>query len=500
VRLNEYFELYCPETNLELDRIVFKRSIDALNFSKFHRNNYSIFFEESTSVSSRIEPILFEKISFKDSGRYYCLFKDKDFFIVKTILLLVYDVEQKAAWFGDKITLYTNEFSSNSSDLVWSIGQEFLVPDNKHFSINEVTKDLTILLNNYSFFDTYRLNNIQSGEYILFDVLSLNNENVKKAPIIQPANMTITLHSSALFECINRNLNDEPDNYQWYKMSDTTRKNNIDEFYQDNSYSLNQSDLEVKYSSVLVGNGKTLYLDFLQKDDSGWYFCCLVYSVDFFYDYEPLMSCSSAYLNVENDSNVISINEHSRITSQNKNRAQKMIALVILLVLITIIIAILCALAVIFLYKKLRVLNHAEKGRKYMAKNELYLSPKLLNNDESLELVDDYKTCDVIKSKLEQKDVEKWEIPLRNLKFGHTLGVGAFGLVMYAEELLENDKSRPVAVKKLKDKTNSNIFNELLDELKLMIEVGEHENIINLVGYSVDMNKSKLIKTIKIKY
>lgn len=490
MRLNEFFELYCPETKQELDRIVFKRSIDTLNVTKFHKNKYYNYFGESTRVVLKREPILFEKISFQDSGRYFCLYKDNDYFIVKSILLLVYDIEQKAAWFGDQITLLTNDFAFNSTELVWSIGQDFLVPDNKFFFINESSKDLTILLNNYSFFDTYRLNNIKSGEYILYDVLLLNNDNVKKAPIIQPANMTITVHSSALFECINRNINDEPDNYQWYKMSDNKRKNTIDEIYQDNSYSINQTDLEIKYSSVIVGNGKTLYLDFLQADDSGWYFCCLAYSVDFFDDYEPLMTCSSAYLNVENDSNVISINEHGRITSQNKYKTQKMTALVILFVLITIIVACLSILAIIFLYKKLRVLNNAEKGRQYMAKNELYHSPKLLSNDETLELITDHNTYDVLKSRIGQKEIEKWEIPLGNLKFGHTLGAGAFGLVMYAEETLENDKFRAVAVKKLKEKSNFNTFNELIDELKLMIEVGEHENIINLVGYSVDVNKS----------
>jgi hypothetical protein len=52
-------------------------------------------------------------------------------------------------------------------------------------------------------------------------------------------------------------------------------------------------------------------------------------------------------------------------------------------------------------------------------------------------------------------EIEKWNIPIENLKFGSILGKGAFGVVMYGEHYQKDANSdvvtkSSVAIKKLK--------------------------------------------------
>ncbi|XP_063161807.1 receptor-type tyrosine-protein kinase FLT3 [Candoia aspera] len=78
----------------------------------------------------------------------------------------------------------------------------------------------------------------------------------------------------------------------------------------------------------------------------------------------------------------------------------------------------------------------------------------------------------------------KWEFPRENLKFGQVLGSGAFGKVMNATayEISEAGVSIQVAVKMLKEKYDSLEKDALMSELKMMIHIGSHENIVNLLG------------------
>ncbi|GIX95042.1 vascular endothelial growth factor receptor 3 [Caerostris extrusa] len=79
---------------------------------------------------------------------------------------------------------------------------------------------------------------------------------------------------------------------------------------------------------------------------------------------------------------------------------------------------------------------------------------------------------------------ERWEFPKENLKFGRTLGQGAFGRVIKAEAFGLNDyeKSTTVAVKMLKERANVNQQIALSAELKILIHLGHHVNIVNLMG------------------
>ncbi|XP_027691024.1 receptor-type tyrosine-protein kinase FLT3 isoform X3 [Vombatus ursinus] len=78
----------------------------------------------------------------------------------------------------------------------------------------------------------------------------------------------------------------------------------------------------------------------------------------------------------------------------------------------------------------------------------------------------------------------KWEFPRENLEFGQILGSGAFGKVMNATAygISETGVSIQVAVKMLKEKSDSSEKDALMSELKMMTHIGSHENIVNLLG------------------
>uniref|UniRef100_A0A9L0RH42 Receptor-type tyrosine-protein kinase FLT3 n=1 Tax=Equus caballus TaxID=9796 RepID=A0A9L0RH42_HORSE len=78
----------------------------------------------------------------------------------------------------------------------------------------------------------------------------------------------------------------------------------------------------------------------------------------------------------------------------------------------------------------------------------------------------------------------KWEFPRENLEFGKVLGSGAFGKVMNATAygISKTGVSIQVAVKMLKEKADSSEREALMSELKMMTHLGNHENIVNLLG------------------
>ncbi|GFY60972.1 vascular endothelial growth factor receptor 1 [Trichonephila inaurata madagascariensis] len=78
----------------------------------------------------------------------------------------------------------------------------------------------------------------------------------------------------------------------------------------------------------------------------------------------------------------------------------------------------------------------------------------------------------------------RWEFGKENLKFGRTLGQGAFGRVVKAEAFGLNDyeKSTTVAVKMLKERADVNQQKALIAELKILNHLGHHVNIVNLMG------------------
>ncbi|XP_061593974.1 mast/stem cell growth factor receptor kita isoform X2 [Cololabis saira] len=78
----------------------------------------------------------------------------------------------------------------------------------------------------------------------------------------------------------------------------------------------------------------------------------------------------------------------------------------------------------------------------------------------------------------------QWEFPRSNLCFGKTLGSGAFGKVVEATAygLSQADSVMTVAVKMLKSSAHSTEKEALMSELKVLSYLGNHMNIVNLLG------------------
>ncbi|XP_052445839.1 mast/stem cell growth factor receptor kita-like isoform X1 [Carassius gibelio] len=78
----------------------------------------------------------------------------------------------------------------------------------------------------------------------------------------------------------------------------------------------------------------------------------------------------------------------------------------------------------------------------------------------------------------------KWEFPRERLRFGKVLGSGAFGKVVSATAygLCSADTVSIVAVKMLKPSAHSTEKEALMSELKVLSYIGNHINIVNLLG------------------
>ncbi|XP_063288150.1 vascular endothelial growth factor receptor kdr-like [Pelobates fuscus] len=81
-------------------------------------------------------------------------------------------------------------------------------------------------------------------------------------------------------------------------------------------------------------------------------------------------------------------------------------------------------------------------------------------------------------------DSTKWEFPRDRLSLGKTLGHGAFGKVVEASAFGIDKCStcKTVAVKMLKECATNNECKALMSELKILIHIGHHLNVVNLLG------------------
>ncbi|XP_052005514.1 vascular endothelial growth factor receptor kdr-like [Xyrauchen texanus] len=81
-------------------------------------------------------------------------------------------------------------------------------------------------------------------------------------------------------------------------------------------------------------------------------------------------------------------------------------------------------------------------------------------------------------------DSNKWEFPRDRLRLGKILGHGAFGKVVEASAFGIDKVStcKTVAVKMLKAGATNNEWKALMSELKILIHIGHHLNVVNLLG------------------
>ena len=78
----------------------------------------------------------------------------------------------------------------------------------------------------------------------------------------------------------------------------------------------------------------------------------------------------------------------------------------------------------------------------------------------------------------------EYEFPREKLKLGKLLGSGAFGRVLKGEAsgIVSWEPFSTVAVKMVKPQADITYIKALMSELKIMIQLGKHLNIVNLLG------------------
>ncbi|XP_012886470.1 PREDICTED: vascular endothelial growth factor receptor 3 [Dipodomys ordii] len=81
-------------------------------------------------------------------------------------------------------------------------------------------------------------------------------------------------------------------------------------------------------------------------------------------------------------------------------------------------------------------------------------------------------------------DTSQWEFPRERLHLGRVLGHGAFGKVVEASAfgISKGSSCDTVAVKMLKEGATASEHRALMSELKILIHIGNHLNVVNLLG------------------
>lgn len=87
-----------------------------------------------------------------------------------------------------------------------------------------------------------------------------------------------------------------------------------------------------------------------------------------------------------------------------------------------------------------------------------------------------------------------WEFPRENLDLERKIGTGEFGLIMKAKAygICKGQFVTTVAVKMVRVNDDFTCIKALVSELKIMIHLGRHLNILNLLGAcTTNVGKSK---------
>ncbi|XP_026843932.1 platelet-derived growth factor receptor alpha isoform X3 [Drosophila persimilis] len=96
---------------------------------------------------------------------------------------------------------------------------------------------------------------------------------------------------------------------------------------------------------------------------------------------------------------------------------------------------------------------------------------------------------------------QKFEFARDSLKLGKQLGAGAFGVVLKGEAkgIRTDEPTSTVAVKMVKRTADNEVVRALVSELKIMVHLGQHLNVVNLLG-AVTKNIAKRELMVIVEY
>lgn len=144
------------------------------------------------------------------------------------------------------------------------------------------------------------------------------------------------------------------------------------------------------------------------------------------------------------------------------------------LIVIFVILALALAILLMLFIKRIHKERKRKREFKIITKNMFYKGQMEMFNpeiplDEQIDLLPYDNNC---------------EFPRERLKLGKTLGQGAFGRVVKAEAIgiKKDEDSTIVAVKMLKERADISQQKALMAELKILMYLGHHINIVNFLG------------------
>ncbi|XP_076660894.1 PDGF- and VEGF-receptor related [Halictus rubicundus] len=161
------------------------------------------------------------------------------------------------------------------------------------------------------------------------------------------------------------------------------------------------------------------------------------------------------------------VEAYQQITIKGKGVPVGLIALIVILVIVVVVLMIYFTIKV----RRERILRKElmEAGLMHFEEGAVEcLNPEMTVDDQAEFLPYD----------------KKWEFPREQLKLGKQLGCGAFGVVLKAEAqgICEDEAVSTVAVKMVRRTTNPTYVRALASELKILVHLGKHLNVVNLLG------------------
>ncbi|OXB55002.1 hypothetical protein ASZ78_013721 [Callipepla squamata] len=385
----------------------------------------------------------------KSSGIYSCMASNKVGKAERNVSFLVTDVPsgfhislEKVPIEGENLVLSCSANKFMYKDISWILPRTVTNQTKARRALNkEYSITLTLTIKNVSLAHsgtyTCRARNIFTGK----EVLQKKDVTIRaqEAPALlqQLVDQTVNTSNSAMLECQVHGI-PEPQ-ITWFK--------NHEEIQQESG---ENSDLVqpfyshcniFNFTGIILGPGRRmLFIERVKEEDEGLYQCIatnLKGSVE-----------SAAYVTVQG-------------TAERSNL--ELITLTCTCVAATLF----WLLLTLFIRKLKRPYFSETKTNHYLS---IIMDPDEVPLDEQCERL--------------PYDASKWEIARERLKLGKSLGHGAFGKVVQASAfgIKKSPTCRIVAVKMLKEGATASEYKALMTELKILIHIGHHLNIVNLLG------------------